>query len=242
VGLVEDYTDPYRSTFTRVPPVGPGVCDICHSAPWYGATCNSCRSCVQQVSRPTRLVVPISLCQIPSQLYAVLRDYKGSRAKDLPQYELRIAALLHRFLERHGRCISTAAGIEWDILTAVPSTRHPGPHAMEGVIAKSAPLLRDFDQLLQQGPTPMVNRIAADDVFATTKSVTDQRVLIIEDTFVTGARVQSAASCLSLAGAEVVGAVTVGRIVRPESSAEAATLWQRANEGEFDFDVCCLER
>jgi orotate phosphoribosyltransferase len=66
-------------------------------------------------------------------------------------------------------------------------------------------------------------------------------VLLIDNTFTTGARVQSAASALALAGADVVAAVVLGRFVRPDYSAEARQLWERQRRLGFDFDTCCLE-
>jgi hypothetical protein len=71
----EEITDPLLSTYVPVPPVGPGVCDLCHSQPSPGYTrCYSCTLTTQQVSRPVDLVVPISLCVRDSQLHWVLAD------------------------------------------------------------------------------------------------------------------------------------------------------------------------
>jgi hypothetical protein len=60
-------------------------------------------------------------------------------------------------------------------------------------------------------------------------------------TFTTGARAQSAASALHLAGAHVVGLVPIGRVINPDFNEEAADLWATATSQHFDFDLCCLE-
>jgi hypothetical protein len=196
---------------------------------------------MDSVSRPLRRVVPISLCEMPSQFYTVLRDYKRDTASAQPRFRLEAAALLHRFLQAHTTCITEAAG-EWDALAIVPSTRRPeGPYPMEGVIRQSKYLTEMYEPLLTRGPAEMVGRIADDNLFATTQSVHGTRVLLIDDTFTTGARIQSAASRLQLDGADVVAAVAVGRIVHPDYSDESKALWDRARSQPFAFDVCCLE-
>jgi orotate phosphoribosyltransferase len=63
-----------------------------------------------------------------------------------------------------------------------------------------------------------------DDGFAPTTSVSGDRILIVGDTFTSGARTQSAASALQLAGARVVAILPIGRVVDPEFSDAAAEL------------------
>jgi hypothetical protein len=192
-----------------------------------------------EVSRPTDRVVPISLCKIPSQLYTVLRDYKSGRSNvPTDSFALEIAALLDRFLRTHGQCIERMAGGDWDTLTLVPSTRRQGPPPMEAAITRSGYLESMYRKVLVRGRAKMVDRIADDDIFQMTEDATGERILLVDDTFTTGARVQSAASRLSLDGARVVAAVAVGRIINPEYSQD---LWDRATAEQFDFDVCCLE-
>jgi hypothetical protein len=65
-----------------------------------------------------------------------------------------------------------------------------------------------------------------------------QILLLLDDTFTTGARLQSAASALQLAGARMAGAVVVDRFVNPEY---CALLLKRARARPYDFGRCCLE-
>lgn len=51
-----EITDPHVRTYTRVLPVGPGVCNLCHGAPGTGwDRCWSCAHTTGQVSRPVQL-------------------------------------------------------------------------------------------------------------------------------------------------------------------------------------------
>ncbi|MHB8325215.1 MAG: hypothetical protein ACYDHB_12485 [Candidatus Dormibacteria bacterium] len=67
-----------------------------------------------------------------------------------------------------------------------------------------------------------------------------RRVLLLDDTFTTGAAPQSAASALAIAGAQEVVAVVVGRVIDPGFSAPAGQLWRRVAALPFDFERCCL--
>lgn len=240
-------TDALISTYTRVLPVGPGVCDVCHGAPGTGwERCYSCAQTIGQVSRPIELVVPVSLTELLGQLHHALRSYKR---EDYPasvrdRFRPQVGAVLARFLSRHRACITAAAGVAgWDCITIVPSTQgRAGPHPLEGAIALFPFLRSQYRSLLAPGAAPADHNHASDDAYAVTDEVSDLRVLLVDDTFTSGARAQSAASALQLAGARVVALVPIGRVIKPDFSPEAADLWARARSEPFDFAVCCLER
>ncbi len=80
--------------------------------------------------------------------------------------------------------------------------------------------------------------MASDEGYRVTQSVCGKSILLIDDTFTTGARLQSAASALQLAGADVVAAVVIGRVINPEFS---GALWERVSKMPFSFETCCLE-
>jgi len=88
---------------------------------------------------------------------------------------------------------------------------------------------------------PLDRNQAHDTGFAVTDNVNGLRVLLVDDTFTTGARLQSAASALTLAGAHVVAAVPIGRVIHPAYNSGAKELWETARRQGFNLDVCCLE-
>lgn len=84
------------------------------------------------------------------------------------------------------------------------------------------------------------HRCAADDAFLATHGVRGHRILLVEDTFTTGARTQSAASALRIAGASAVGVVAAGRVIDPDWNDNCQVVWQYARARAFTFGVCCL--
>jgi hypothetical protein len=245
VATFRDYTEPYLSIYTPVLPSGPGVCEICHGAPGPGFDrCSSCVRTMKQVVRPVRRVVPISLYQTPGQLWKVLRDYKdGFTATQRRQFTLQVAATIGRFLVAHQRCITGSGQTPWDVIATVPSSHgRVGTHPMRQALGMLPPAFGGQEaELLGQGSVPVDHRQADDRGFLVRTEVRGARILLVDDTFTTGARVQSAASALQLAGGHVLAAVVVGRVIRPEWSTESAALWRAAQSRRFSFDTCCLE-
>ena len=62
--------------------------------------------------------------------------------------------------------------------------------------------------------------------------------LLIDDTWTTGANVQSAAAALKTAGADRVGALVIGRHVHDDYQDHAERL--KALRRPFDWDICAL--
>lgn len=65
------------------------------------------------------------------------------------------------------------------------------------------------------------------------------RVLLVDDTFTTGARAQSAASSPARAGARVVAVLTIGRVIDPDWNDNCREIWRHAEDRPFPFESCC---
>lgn len=239
---VAEYALPLGATCVEVPPAQPGVCAVCHGCPNPGwSTCWSCDQVMSQVSRPCRLVIPVSLYKIPSQLHTDLAGYKRSTHPPVRQQSSRrIIAILCHFLQEHRPCIARAAGGDWTTITNVPSTSTAGPHALVGALGLVPSFMAEYEALLDRGPTPIGHLTASDSGFVALRRFAGERVLLIDDTFTSGARAQSAASTLALAGADVVAIVAIGRVVDPAFSETRREFWADRVESPFTFDVCCV--
>ena len=105
------------------------------------------------------------------------------------------------------------------------------------------PPLRDsFLPLLKRGSVEVGHNVASDEGFAVTAPLEGERVLLVDDTFTSGARAQSAASAIKAGGGEVAAIVTVGRVINPgDTRAEhVQEYWDRQRRRAFRFDKCCL--
>lgn len=241
---VAEITDPLLPTYLPVPPAADGICTICHRAPAPGyRSCQSCDLTASQVNRPVQLVTPISMYVVGGQLWLALRRYKDSPYPAIrARFRLEVAALFGRFIKAHAECIAAEAGGDWTAVVPVPSGHgRQGPHPFSDALQ----VLRNFPwpirDILQPTGTPLEHRAARDDAFAVTEDVAGAAMLLVDDTWTTGASVQSAASALQLAGATVRAAVPVGRVLDLDYGEANAELHARLSKTPFSFDVCCLE-
>jgi hypothetical protein len=210
--------------------------------------CWSCNTTRSRVTHPLSLVVPVSLTRtdIAAQLHNVLRDYKYAASEAVRlQHRLHVAALLLRFLLGHKLCVEDAAGGGLDVITIVPSKQgRTGPHPLEQAITLAPDLIGSYERLLDPGPRVIGRNAPADDGFVARREASDRRVLLIDDTFTSGAKLQSAASALTLGGATVLAGLVLGRVIDVSSAdryPERADLWRRQSRIPFDFGTCCLE-
>lgn len=236
---VRELTDPYIASLTRVPPSGPGICTICHGVPNPGfSTCYSCSQSMGQVTWPLRRVVPISIFAPRDQLDTLLRNYKNSSSLEVQKRgRLRVAALFTRFLDNHDDCVAPDG---WDAITPVPSTQQrAGVHPLRRALGISPRYGEQVEDLLAAGAARITHNRADDDGFRVTGDVQGRRVLLADDMFTSGARIQSAASALTLRGATVVGGIVIGR--RYYTDGRHAVVLAEARRGAYRFNSCALD-
>jgi hypothetical protein len=214
-----------------VPGPGPGVCSICRGPAAAGhAVCFSCRLVARRLGLPSAPVVPARLCPLPSPLYTVLLGYKESPVAEARlRFCAIVRALLRAFLLGDGGQLEGAVGGPIDVVALVPSTHRPGPaplalvDGLAGDVAGALPGARWAPALLrrarQPGEWPPVAHMRPDATAFTVPSsdraaLRGARVLLLDDTYVSGARAQSAAAALQRAGARTaIG--PLGRVLRP---------------------------
>lgn len=238
------YTDPFLQTYTPVPVAGHGVCAVCHSGPSPGhAVCYSCAEVMRQVSHPTRTVVPISLYKLNSQFWHVLRYYKDGSGHSADLLAMQVAAIIARFAAQHLRCVARVLGGEPAVVTSVPSTRaspRPGAHPLERAVIRVGALASRYVPLLVRGSAYVDHNRADDDAFTVRRTLSGERVLLVDDTLTTGARLQSAVSALRRSGASAVAGLVIGRVIDPDWNDSCRLIWDQARETPFSFDECCL--
>jgi hypothetical protein len=191
------------------------LCLVCYGPPGPGsARCFQCdlhRQCAG--GSLADVVVPVAFAIKGSPHARQLWQYKSARlspsARAGPAANLR--ALLLVFLRDHGTCVWQAGGLGFPTqLAVVPTGRgRPGPHPVRALIG---PYLTAPWAGLAARPGGEEARDLDPDRFTATV-LPGARVLLIDDTWTTGASAQSAAMALRRAGARSVATIVLGRHV-----------------------------
>ncbi len=205
------------------PPAGGGLCAACRiPVPAGNARCYPCG--LHAETLPGLLadaVVPICYAVKGSEHARNLWLYKSARP-GAAAARAAIRALLVVFLRDHGRCVWRAAGMARPThLSVVPSgrgrRRHPHPlQALAAPCLALPPAALD----LRLRDEPGTRELDADRFRAAPLDGAD--VLLLDDTWTTGASAQSACAALRLAGARSVAIVVLGRHVHPGTARPAA--------------------
>ncbi len=207
---VADLSAPYGNILLA-PRSGPGVCQTCFNLTDGYERCYACA----HGGRSLDAVVPISYSIGGEQLHHALVGYKRTPERVSKQFTVELAAVLWRFLSTHEQCIARELEVPaFPIVTTVPSNDparddvHP-LHRLVGELVK--PTRERFRRLLARSTHPVQPHRFDVDRYRPTDQLTSEPVLLIDDTWTTGANAQSAAAALKLAGAGPVAAVVIGR-------------------------------
>jgi hypothetical protein len=148
-----------------------------------------------------------------------------------------VLALLLAFLTDHGPCVWQRAGMPPPGRLAVVPTGagRPGPHPLLRLVS---PYLRLPGCSLALRPGRQGRDLDLDR-FQVLARPAGASVLLLDDTWVSGASAQSAAAALKLAGARHVAVVVLGRHVNPDDAASAPLLAGLA-AARYDPSACAV--
>jgi hypothetical protein len=170
----------------------------------------------QKLNLPLTPVLPVHLCPVTGPLYAALMGYKESRIEEVRRRSSRrVRDLFALFFASHRACLMAAVGGAIDIVVPVPSSSRPGRASLEGVdglaevvISSLGGQARWIPSTLRRAEGPIGHMQPDARAFAVPGgwriAVANARILLLDDTYVSGARAQSAAAALRLAGARSV--------------------------------------
>jgi hypothetical protein len=232
---VAELTEPYGNLLLA-PRAGPDVCTTCFNLTDGYARCYACAHGGDELG----LVAPISYSVAGEQLHHVLAAYKRGGGAWTREFAVQIAAVLWRHLERHEPCLARAAGVDgFPLVTTVPSgdRERAVPHPLPAVVGELvAPTRGRHRTLLRRTEQTVSGRTYSRERFAATRPLDGEPVLLIDDTWTTGASAQSAAATLKAAGAGPLVAVVIGRHVHRDWHDNDRRL--RAMPRPFDWSRC----
>jgi hypothetical protein len=246
---VEEASTTYERAMRNPAPAGVGVCGRCHT--FVGAGFDLCYRCK---THPSLLaaVVPITYSENLGQMHTVLRNYKDGPEQNRPHAMLRLGAILWRFVEQHEECIAVAAGAAgsgFDLVTTVPSNdpdRDDDRRNLRAIVGEICrPLADRFARILRATGQGHPGHEYDPGRYVATERSDGKDVLLVDDTWTTGGRAQSAAWALREAGARSVALVVIGRHIRPEWEVVQGTGVRNADRlaelpREFSWDTCVV--
>jgi predicted amidophosphoribosyltransferase len=239
VATVGELSAPY--TNFMLGPLPATAADVCGTCLTFTQGYGTCYRCGHQ-ARFTDAVVPISYSVHFGQLHTALQQYKRAVHAAARPLELQLAAVLWRFLAGHERCLAGAAGVDrFELVATVPSSdpRRDETHPLRRIVGEIVePTRGRYRRLLMRSGTPVPERTVDPGKYGSTEDLNGENVLLIDDTWTTGANVQSAAAALKTAGANRVGVVVIGRHIHEDYQDNAERL--KALSRRFDWDTCAL--
>jgi predicted amidophosphoribosyltransferase len=246
---VEEASATYQAAMRNVGDDGGyATCSVCHT--FVNPDFSRCYRCGMENPDEFKIVVPISYSEHRGQLHHALRIYKEGIEGVSSYAALRLMAILWRYLEAHEGSIAAHAGADrFDVVTTVPSSdpKRDESSTLRMVVEECTPIEDRFERLLlPTGAIAPDERKYHPDRFAAQRTISpDESVLLIDDTWTTGSRAQSAGTALRAAGASNVAVVVIGRHLQPDwrpTSDEDPTCGEIFNElPPFDWSYCLAD-
>jgi len=224
-----------------------GVCRFCRgpTQPGY-RRCFCCATVAAHLGMPLVPVVAMTTYQLGDEMHRTLRRYKDAPSATTRRRCVdRCASLLAAFVDGRRPGIESISGGPWDSVVTVPSSTTPGRSPVDAVVAAVGSLSVAHRRLLVKGPGRLDHLHPSRSGFVVDPRVDlatlgRHRVLVVDDSYTTGARAQSAATALRLVGMRVGAILALGRVVAPHSCPWHAAFWAAyAGDGASGHNVGC---
>lgn len=206
------------------------------------STCYPCKEMARAAEqcgvRIADQVIPLVYAIKGGQSAHLMHTYKTPAATPAGLEQLRL--LLWTAFKLHRTCIEEARGQRLDAWATVPSTRESGrPHVLRNIVASV------MDEELHEVPLSAGAGFVAKprrfvkELWSAEEGqhVDGRHVLLVDDTWTTGAHAQSAASALYTAGASAVTILILARWLDPGWS-PTQMFMKKLLAGDYDITHC----
>ena len=227
-----------------MPPDGNGreICVSCraviHEPEPDRDVCENCTENASRLQRPSVNVTPISWYRRESVLRSWITTYKpdidqqhGESGASPEECVEAVSTLMSAFFAANHHLYEAV-----DSVLVVPSTRRLPPHPLEGVISNTSVGARLRVGGLRRTAEPLDHRLANATAYAVESDLEGQRILLVDDVYASGARLQSAAAALTAAGVHVSNSVVIARRNNPGYHPAIQAQWDDATTRTFQWD------
>lgn len=215
------------------------VCRVCyafiHEPTYANGLCENCVENTVALDGEITSITPITLYSRESEARTWTTHYKADIDKEHGEST-----------QSRNLCISAMAQLveqffsanEWlldeiEQVHIVPSTRRLPPHPLELVIRQTAVADQLVVGALSRTTEVLDHRVANAFAYRGDEALAGKRVLLIDDVYASGARLQSAAAAAQRAGAQVVRSVVVARRINPGFHPIVQAKWDEARCNPF---------
>jgi predicted amidophosphoribosyltransferase len=220
------------------PRAGPGVCATCFNFTHGYPRCYACAHGESWLDA----VAPISYSVAHEQLHHALASYKRLGGEPARRLRAELASVLWRHLAEHEGCVRRAAGVPaFELVSTVPSgaREREEQHPLQHIVGTLVVPTRDrYRRLLECAGAEVPPRQFHRDKFRARRSLDGEAVLLVDDTWTTGASAQSAAAALKAVGAGAVAVLVIGRHLNREWHENDRQLSKLTTP--FDWTRCAL--
>ncbi|WP_216894132.1 hypothetical protein [Nocardia alni] len=226
-----------------------GICIVCRGATGDDRLCGYCRNHQRQfrgLLADRTILLTYAQGYHPDGKHQSAHEVRAYKAHPpVPRCSQNLRLVIKAAVALHQSCITRWLGANWDAITFVPSAERPAqthPLAqLAGDVQQVTSNLPIFH--LTPGPGSDSRRVLVDNRFAVPKDqrsmVNGRNVLIIDDTWTSGASAQGAAIAAKRAGANTVTTLCIARWLSWKWSPDRPVL--QSLDNPYDPLVCPVD-
>lgn len=206
--------------------------------------CNMACQGTDWVKHKPAVIAPIAYAVGGTQAGLDVHKYKDESGGAHARRRMKI--LLYLFVKNHLQCLARVTGAALTHVTAVPSgkgrTDHPLVNSFAPFIGKQGLNVIEAERVAPARPSGVRQTGIDSELFKVDSLTADDHVLVLEDTWATGASCLSLAIALSKAGAGTVSLVPLARFLNTQFGPTKSWLDKNMPLPPYDPSFCPISK